>query len=169
VARVNRRDGGDLAQEGEIIRGCIHARIAAVLAGGIAAAAGHASHQRRPRLVAVAAASALEHAARQIAEEIERRSLRISPDRVDWLGLSYFRKTNRMHVDLLGDSLFDGRCGVALFLAAYAAISGDDTYRDLALAALGPVRRRLRGDQRGAERFSSGMGIGGGTGMGSSV
>ena len=169
VARVNRMDGVDLAQQGEIIRGCIHARIAAVHAGGIAAAAGHASHQRRPRLVAVAAASALEHAARQIAEEIERRSLRISPDRVDWLGLSYFRKTNRMHVDLLGDSLFDGRCGVALFLAAYAAISGDDTYRDLALAALGPVRRRLRGDQRGAERFSSGMGIGGGTGMGSIV
>lgn len=171
VSRVHRLNDADLARQSDIIRGCVRARVAAVHAGGVAASPIEAPNrpERVRRPLAIATTPALERAAQAIAQDIEKRSLRVSPDSIDWLGLSYFRKTNRMHVDLLGDSLFDGRCGVALFLAAYGSITGHATYRDLALQALGPVRRRLRGDRRSAERFSRGIGIGGATGMGSVI
>ena len=123
ASRVIRMNDADLARQSDIIRGCVHARIADVHASDAAATPVEALHQpdeRGRRRVAVCTTSALERAAQAIAEDIERRSLRISPDSIDWLGLSYFRRTSRMHVDLLGDSLFDGRCGVALFLAAYS-------------------------------------------------
>jgi type 2 lantibiotic biosynthesis protein LanM len=169
--RVKRMNDADLLLQSDIIRGCVHARIADVHAGGAAATVERLNQpdtSGRAR-IAVSTTPALESAAQAIAEDIERRSLRVSPDSIDWLGLSYFRKTKRMHVDLLGDSLFDGRCGVALFLAAYGSITGHGTSRDLALEALGPVRRRLRADRRSAERFSKGMGIGGAAGIGSVV
>lgn len=172
ASRVIGMNDADLARQSDIIRGCVHARIADVHAGDAAATPVEELNQpdeRGRRRVAVSTTPALERAAQAIAEDIERRSLRISPDSIDWLGLSYFRRTSRMHVDLLGDSLFDGRCGVALFLAAYARVTGHATYRDLALEALGPVRRRLRADHRSAERFSKEMGIGGATGIGSVV
>jgi lantibiotic modifying enzyme len=45
---------------------------------------------------------------------------------------------------LLGPHLYDGSCGVAFFLAARHWAEGEPGDRDLALAAVAPLRRKLR-------------------------
>jgi lantibiotic modifying enzyme len=68
----------------------------------------------------------------------------------------------------MGESLYDGRCGVALFLAALEAITGGGEYRHLALAALNPVCSLLReADDEAAGALVRQIGIGGAFGLGS--
>lgn len=61
--------------------------------------------------------------------------------------------------------LHDGLAGVALFLAALEAVTGGAGFRDLALAALAPVREVLRGSRDPV----GDLGIGAGRGIGSLV
>jgi type 2 lantibiotic biosynthesis protein LanM len=168
VSRIRQLNQADLARQIEIIRGSVYCGVADVHAGGGDSRPGE--RVNAPRRVTVPRPSSLEREAQAIAEEIRRRSIRISPDQIDWVGLSYFRKTDRMHVDLLGDSLFDGRCGIALFLAAYARIVGDPSFRDSALEAIYPLRQRLHTAKKyPADEFGKGLGIGGATGLGSII
>jgi type 2 lantibiotic biosynthesis protein LanM len=64
-------------------------------------------------------------------------------------------ETGRFQLMPLGDGLYDGNCGIALFFAALAKVRGKTRYRDLALQAIQPVTWE--------------GGIGGGTGLGSMI
>ncbi len=61
------------------------------------------------------------------------------------------------------DSLYFGRCGIALFSAALYRVTGDSAYRRFALDAVGPVRDALAAG-RGAKALEH---LGGATGVGS--
>src|SRR5262249_3335963 len=52
--------------------------------------------------------------------------------------------TERLNLMPMTDNLYDGRLGVALFLAALEHATGGAGYRDLALAAMLPLRKALR-------------------------
>jgi type 2 lantibiotic biosynthesis protein LanM len=166
--RIRGLDEADLAQQVEIIRGAAYCKVAGVHAGDDGAdrpGRSRAVGSRRAR-----DASSLVRAAGAIAEEIANRSIRSSSDAIDWLGMSYFPRVDRFEFGLLGDNLFDGRCGVTVFLAAYARVTADQTFGDLATETLDPLRRRLRTARaRSAVGFGSDLPIGGGAGLGSII
>ncbi len=173
VSRIHRMSDMDKVLQSELIRGTVYCGIAGVHTGGsYSVSSDHATETELYRMGEKTLPNrySLVQAACSIADEIQRRSIQIKNGNIDWLGPIYSPQTDRMQVNLLGDNLFDGRCGIALFLAACARITGEQAYRALALAALHPLRQSLHASTKFLYNdFGRGIGIGGATGLGSII
>lgn len=80
-------------------------------------------------------------AARAIGQDLADRAVKDSAGEVHWLGLSLVAQTERVQLELIGDSMYEGRCGVALFLAALHQVTGEPRFRELAHGSLTSARR----------------------------
>ncbi len=80
-------------------------------------------------------------------------------DGCNWRSIEYMYAANRYQLSILNDSLFTGRAGVSLFLAALAQISGDNQFRRTALAALHPFRSSIRAGQIPPELAKAEIGL----------
>lgn len=108
--------------------------------------------------------------AKTIASDIERHSLKGKDDSLHWIGLSFYPNAMRFQFQPLTESLYDGRCGIALFFAALYSISGDNTFRELALGTLISIRKVLQAPQSDTtKKFAEMIGIGGAIGIGSII
>jgi type 2 lantibiotic biosynthesis protein LanM len=85
-----------------------------------------------------------------------------------WIGAVPLPGEKRALLDLLGFDLYSGATGIALFLGAFAQLTGSGECRNLALAGLAPWVHQLRGCES-ARGLATAMGIGGGTGLGSAA
>ena len=112
----------------------------------------------------------LVDAATAIGLEIERHALPDGTESVSWIGLRYLDGADRYQLDVLGDSLYDGCPGVALFLAALGRATGDRRFGALALHGLHELRGRLRATDPGSRRVvARAQGLGGAVGLGSVI
>lgn len=84
-----------------------------------------------------------------------------------WIGLDWLGDSEVSQLVVLGPDLYNGNCGIAVFLAAHAAVTGDETSAALARDALAGLRSHLAG--RNPARMARSLGIGGGLGLGSLV
>jgi type 2 lantibiotic biosynthesis protein LanM len=80
-------------------------------------------------------------------------------DGCNWIEFSYMFRANRYRLAPLNDSLYTGRAGVSLFLAALAKISGDSQFRKVALAGLNPFCRSIRAGETRSEVLESKFGL----------
>jgi type 2 lantibiotic biosynthesis protein LanM len=80
-------------------------------------------------------------------------------DSCNWLALEYMFTANRYQLDVLDDSLFTGRAGVGVFLAALGKLSGDLRFKKVALGALEPFRRSIRSQKARPELLRSEFGL----------
>ena len=102
----------------------------------------------------------------RIATELSERAIRCGTEAA-WLGLDWLGDAETFQLGCVGSDLYNGTCGIAVFLAAHAAISGHAPSAELALAAVAHLRGRLKG--RDAARFARLLGIGGASGLGSVI
>ena len=102
----------------------------------------------------------------KIAADLERHAIRKGPTAA-WIGLAWLGDSEAAQLVPLGADLYNGVSGIALFLAAHAAITESESSRELALAAVAQVRKNLRG--RNAARMARSLGTGAGAGLGSIV
>jgi type 2 lantibiotic biosynthesis protein LanM len=102
----------------------------------------------------------------RIAEELSRLAIRRGPGAA-WIGLDWLGDSEVSQLVALGPDLYNGICGIALFLAAHAAVAGRKSSQDLALAALANLRKSLT--SRTSARMARALGIGGASGLGSIV
>ena len=108
--------------------------------------------------------------ARAIAGELETRAIPDADGSVNWIGLGYVSEAERFHLQVLSDNLYEGRCGVALFLAALCQVSGESRLGNLALQTLQSLRRQIQTlDPESQQRTARLTGIGGATGLGSMI
>jgi type 2 lantibiotic biosynthesis protein LanM len=84
-----------------------------------------------------------------------------------WIGLDWLGDSEVAQLVVLGPDLYNGGCGIALFLAAHANVTGNTSSEALAREAIAGVRRRLRA--RNPARMARTVGVGGGLGLGSIV
>lgn len=105
--------------------------------------------------------------AERIGADIAGHALRSESDGAEWVGLCFLSDADRFQLDVLGDDLYEGCAGIAVFLAALHTVSGDPAYRELSLASL--VRLRRLGDLsvEAGEWVVRSFGLGGGVGVGS--
>jgi type 2 lantibiotic biosynthesis protein LanM len=80
-------------------------------------------------------------------------------DGCNWIEFSYMFRANRYRLALLDDSLYTGRAGVSLFLAALAKITGDVQFRQVALSGLDPFCRSIRAGETRSEVLESKFGL----------
>jgi type 2 lantibiotic biosynthesis protein LanM len=102
----------------------------------------------------------------RIAAELSRNAIRRGPSAA-WIGLDWLGDSEFLQLVSLGPELYNGVSGIAVFLAAHAAVTGSNRSGDLALAALSYLRTNLK--SRNAARMVRSLGIGGATGLGSIV
>lgn len=105
-----------------------------------------------------------------IAHELQKRAMRGTDGSVTWMGLEYIPKSQCFQHQPMSYDLYDGTCGVALFLAALRKITGTVEFGDLALRALQPLRKIVQDlDFEELQQSTKYLGIGGGKGLGSMV
>lgn len=102
----------------------------------------------------------------RIANEISEYAIRRGGSAA-WIGLDWMGDAEAFQLAPLGPDLYNGLSGIAVFLAAHAAVTGHGPSVELALAALAHLRKKLK--DRNAARFVRSLGIGGATGLGSLI
>lgn len=80
-------------------------------------------------------------AARAVGDRLEKLAIR-GEQSASWLSLETAGERQWV-VALAGTNLYNGACGIAMFLAHLGAMTGQDRYADLAKAAVAPLRQQL--------------------------
>jgi type 2 lantibiotic biosynthesis protein LanM len=114
----------------------------------------------------VPASEAFRAEADRIAAELSRYAIRRGPGAA-WIGLDWLGDSEVFQLVCLGPDLYNGSTGIALFLAAHVAATGDQASGELARAGIAQLRKNLK--SRNAPRLARTLGIGAATGLGSIV
>ena len=107
----------------------------------------------------------LVRAAAKIGESLKASAIRSKDGSVTWIGADFVPDLNQFSIAPCGSSLYSGKFGIALFLAALHRFVPDRGYADLASGALQTVRRILLGEK--AQSYIGLTGIGAMSGAGS--
>jgi type 2 lantibiotic biosynthesis protein LanM len=99
-----------------------------------------------------------------IAHQIHQMAMPQPGEAVGWMIMQHHPDHDLYRLEPAGYSLYDGDIGMAIFLAAHAALTGNETSRRLAIAALGPTRSAIA--HHGAW-LAGHLGLGGASGLGS--
>lgn len=165
LATVRDLSDADLAFQLRILRGLFHTcRSAAHVAAVPAPTA------RKVEPVTPVSADTAWREATAIADSL-LASMLVTPETgaACWLGLQNDTRGER-HFRPTGDALFDGRPGIALFLAAMASAGAGGRYRDAALQAIEPILALARAQSGHCRaQLLRSTGIGGLTGIGATV
>ena len=130
------------------------------------AAAGPAKLQERPDASLQTTKKTIIAEADRIADELSRFAIRRGPGSA-WIGLDWLGDAEVFQLVCLGPDLYNGVSGIALFLSAHAAVTGQQSSAELALAGVAHLRKNLK--SRNAARMARSLGVGGATGLGSIV
>jgi type 2 lantibiotic biosynthesis protein LanM len=113
---------------------------------------------------------ALISEATAIGTQIEERALPDGKHGVNWIGLGYMEQADRFQVSALNASLYNGCGGVAVFLAALSAVTGENRFASLALQSLEVLRKRLATTQPQLRNtVARAYGLGAAAGLGSII
>lgn len=161
LSQLQALDQTDLSRQIAIIQGSFYAKVAQTSSK---------DEQWDVESLPLLNSEQLIEAARAIAAELEMRAIPDPDGSVNWIGLDYEPKAERFQLQVLNDSLYAGRCGVALFLAALCQVSGESRFGNLALRTLQSLRRQIPTLNRESQQRTARLtGIGGATGLGSMI
>ena len=169
ITRLQKFNEIHLAHQIAMIRGAFYTRVARTHGTE------QASEQKTPTFKAVNLSQIplltreqLVLEAEAIATEIHSHAIRQDDGSIAWIGLSYILNADRLQMQPLGECLYDGNCGIALFLAALTYITGSTQFSNLALGAIHSLSRIVQtSDADAKRRLAQHLGIGGASGLGS--
>ncbi|WNZ43775.1 type 2 lanthipeptide synthetase LanM [Leptolyngbya boryana CZ1] len=133
-SRLNRLSPQDLHQQIQWIRGSIYAH--QIQPDYKSKDVSHCSDRSFTPAQAIDAAI-------QIAQQFQQQAIYGSDGSTTWIGLTTLVEVQKIQLQPIDDSLFQGSCGIALFLGALAKLTGDSTWQDLALSTIQPLCQRL--------------------------
>ena len=93
--------------------------------------------------------SQLIETAQAIADELSENVFSGEDGSVTWLGFDYFHEAGRYQLSPIWMTLYNGSSGIALFLSAFARLTGKTKFAELSLAALKPLQILLRQGSEG--------------------
>ena len=166
ISNLKGLSNANLAQQIIIIQGSLYSRT--TYEHGSAAPTERTAPD--PNLNPILTQTQIVQSAVAIAQELQQRAIYAADGSVNWIGMGYIPQAQRLQLQPLDYSLYDGVGGVALFLAALEKITVGAGFRDLALRALQPLRKTLQDkDLKFQPKITKQIGIGGATGLGSIV
>ncbi|MFB2917597.1 type 2 lanthipeptide synthetase LanM family protein [Aerosakkonema funiforme] len=157
----------DLARQVEIIKGCFYAEGKTVNLQ-LESRTPNSVKSQSDSLISLTKEQLLQEATR-LAEEIQARAIWGSDGSVKWIGFNYFPNAKCFQFQPLGDNLYNGNSGIALFLAALDYVKGTNQFRELVMGALFSIRKFLQTFDYESQRRFVRQGIGGGMGLGSLI
>lgn len=106
-----------------------------------------------------------------VASELARRLIQVSlrgrHGEIVWIGFHYDTEMEEYQLQTMGPDLYEGICGIALFLAACAFLTGQTLYRDFAIEAIRPLAEHLPNSSVASVPQGPSTMIGGAAGLGS--
>jgi class II lanthipeptide synthase len=162
-ARVQNFDERDIAWQIEVIRENTNS---ISRAAGPTAIGGQLKLSLRSDAAGASTKKIFIAEADRVAGELSHHAIRRGPGAA-WIGLDWLGDSEVFQLACLGPDLYNGVSGLAVFLAAHAAVTGCRSSGELALAGISHLRKNLR--SRNAARMARSLGIGGATGLGSIV
>lgn len=171
IFRMQNLNETDLAQQVAIIQGAFHAKVARIQrTEEFSFTNSPASRAANSTQIGCLTTGKLLMKAESIAKEIYRTALSATDTSVYWIDLVYNRNAKRFQLQPVSNSLYDGNCGIALFLAALDHVRGSTQFRDLTLSALQSLRNVLQASETEySQKFARQIGIGGAKGLGSII
>lgn len=180
IERLKHLSENDLVQQIAIIRGTFYARVAkssksskslgSELNKTVRPVTGLTSQKVNCLEIIPLTHNQLLADAQDIAEEIYSHAIQEADGATRWIGLNYIPKAERYQFQPLDESLYNGNCGIALFLAALDYVKGGNQFRNLALSSLQYTCRVLQTNHPDLmQQFAQKIGIGGATGLGSII
>lgn len=155
ISRLQTWDEKDLALQIKLIRGSFYAKFAHLSQKSTTLEADFT------QLQPLTPEELLEEA-REIGHSLVNNRIQNADD-CNWLSLEYMFNGNCFQLQPLDYSLYNGRVGVSLFLAALAKITGKNEFQEVGLAALSPLRQSLKKAKADRKLIQSGLGA---TGLG---
>ncbi|NER98445.1 MAG: type 2 lantipeptide synthetase LanM [Symploca sp. SIO1B1] len=110
----------------------------------------------------------LEQMAIMIAKNLQKKAIVSGDGSATWICPDNLPTAKPFRLKPVTYSLYDGACGIALFLAAVAKVTKKLEFADLAYKALQPLSRALQ-DSTVSKKLAEEIGIGGAVGLGSIV
>lgn len=157
----------DLARQVEIIKGCFYAEGKTVNLQ-VESRTPDSVKTQSDHLIPLTKEQLLQEATR-LAEEIQSRAIWGSDGSVKWIGFNYIPNAKCFQFKPLGDNLYNGNSGIALFLAALDYVKGTNEFQELVMGALFSLRKFLQTFDYESQRRFVRQGIGGGMGLGSLI
>lgn len=157
----------DLARQVEIIKGCFYAEGKTVKLQ-VKSRTLDSVKSQSDNLIPLTTEQLLQEATR-LAEEIQARAIWGSDRSVKWIGFNYFPNAKCFQFEPLGDNLYNGNSGIALFLAALDYVRGTNQFREMVMGSLFSIRKFLQTFDYESQRRFVRQGIGGGMGLGSLI
>ncbi|NEX19731.1 type 2 lantipeptide synthetase LanM [Thiorhodococcus mannitoliphagus] len=157
---LERLGAADLRLQRELIRAAYIAQRQPVDMVFSAPAAAVALGQSEPDPLAPSVCSG---EAARIAAVLEQRAMRLW-GQPQWLGFRLSPAVDRWQLDLVSLGLYEGKAGIALFLAALEAVTGETRYRRLWVDALRPLRDAVDDPGVAPRLAREGLGLGAGLG-----
>ncbi|MGE5656372.1 MAG: type 2 lanthipeptide synthetase LanM family protein [Actinomycetota bacterium] len=164
IARLQQLSEDDLEWQVGLIRGSLYAHIAQQREAV-------SLSQKLPvkyDLVPLLSPTELVREAEAIADRLQKSAIRSPNGSASWIALVYLLEIQRFQLEPVSNRLYDGSCGIALFLAALGKLQGNPELQQLALAAVKSLRQHLHNPQASRTLLRQ-MGIGGAVGCGSLV
>jgi type 2 lantibiotic biosynthesis protein LanM len=162
-ARLQHFDEAEIAWQTEVIRQNTISVSKSVSSTSFAENGGRILRNDTPMFPSV---EAFLTEADKIAADLARYAIRRG-SAAAWIGFDWLGESKVAQLAPLNADLYNGVSGIALFFAAHCAVTGSQTSRELALAAVAHVRKNL--NSRNAARMGRFLGIGGATGLGSII
>jgi type 2 lantibiotic biosynthesis protein LanM len=138
LQRIGRLSQTDLAWQQRLIRAAIHARFQ------------HPGHGLEPSApgaddppTADTSTTSIAAMADQLCQDLAESAFDDGLGQVSWLTCSHWDDTDQVMLGLIGDGLYDGRAGVAVFQSLMAGYKGSVTLAANAHATLTPVLARI--------------------------
>ncbi|MBE9036790.1 type 2 lanthipeptide synthetase LanM family protein [aff. Roholtiella sp. LEGE 12411] len=159
ITRLNKLNEQDLEQQISFIQGALYARTAEdahrlSLSDNLSFISTSLLPLTKQELVTQA---------RELATNLDKKAIHSDDGSVTWLAPQYLSHVQKFQLQPMGYNLYDGSCGLALFLAALAKISPGDSFRNLTLSSLQLLLKDIR---ESASTHNLNAGIGGALGSG---
>lgn len=157
---IGRLGTADLALQTELIRAAYIAQRQPIDMAPAASGSAATNPQSEPD--ALTPSLCLDEAVR-IAAVLEQRAIRLW-GQPQWLGFRLSPAVDRWQLDLVSLGLYEGKVGIALFLAALESVTGETRYRRLWVDALTPLRDAATDPVVAPRLAREGLGLGSGLG-----
>jgi type 2 lantibiotic biosynthesis protein LanM len=163
LSRIRQLSETDLIQQTYIIRGSLYSCINSKAHDSLPIVADDLVLSTEP-----ATPEALIEGAVAIARLIQQQAIYGADNSATWIGMTYVSSAQRFQMSPVGFNLYDGCCGIALFLAALTVVTQNEEFSDLGLNALQPLLKMLQAtDHR--KKLVDNLGIGAAYGLGSVI
>ena len=104
-----------------------------------------------------------------IARRLQERAISASDGSVTWLAPQFVPQQEMFQYLPTNFSLYDGKLGIALFLAALQHITGDGEFRELCLGTLKEFRQTILNPEQTVKKSTSNWDLGFSNGLGGSI